>query len=279
MRKTKIGFVILMWNSAHCIDECLRSIVEMVGFSRHVVVVDNGSIDASVRIVESLQDEIKADRDIALELIRLKDNLGTTVSRNIGLRMLESYSPDYYCILDSDTQISENAFLSLIAEMEKHETYGLIGPAMVSRDGALQYSARSFPTVTEKLFKAIPIAFFQKKGEHLEKIIMPQSIEETSFPVDYLMSACWLLRPETLRRVGYLDEHFFYAPEDAEYCIRIWKSGYQVAYCPGAMIVHEWQRLSRNKYFSRINLEHIKGLIYMFWKHHYLFNKEKLKRQ
>ena len=250
----------------------------MVGFSRHVVVVDNGSTDASVMIVERLQDGIKADRDIDLELICIKENLGTTVSRNIGLRALERHAPDYYCILDSDTQVNETAFLTLIDEMEKHGSYGLIGPAMLTLDGVLQNSARSFPTLTEKMCKAVPLARFQTKGELLERMEMPLT-GEASFPVDYLMSACWLLRPETLRRVGYLDEQFFYAPEDAEYCIRIWKSGYQVAYCPEAMIIHEWQRLSRKKYFSRINMEHIKGLVYLFRKHRYLFNKDKLKRQ
>ena len=42
-------------------------------------------------------------------------------------------------------------------------------------------------------------------------------------PVGYLMSACWMMRPTLFDEVGLLDENIFYAPEDVEFCIRVWK--------------------------------------------------------
>ena len=109
--------------------------------------------------------------------------------------------------------------------------------------------------------------------------IQPDHSSDDSYPVDYLMSACWLLRPEVFESAGLLDEKIFYAPEDAEFCIRVWKAGYQVAYCPTVSIIHEWQRLSKKKLISRINWEHMKGLTYMFWKHRYFLNAEKLRQR
>ena len=100
----------------------------------------------------------------------------------------------------------------------------------------------------------------------------------TSYPVDYLMSACWLVRPEVFDKAGLLDEKIFYAPEDAEFCIRVWKAGYKVAFCPEARIIHEWQRLSKKKLISRMNLEHLKGLAHMFRRHRYLLSAEKLRK-
>ena len=55
------------------------------------------------------------------------------------------------------------------------------------------------------------------------------------------------------------------------------RHSYQVAFCPRARIIHEWQRISKRKLISRMNWEHIKGLCYMFRKHNYFFSTKKLK--
>ncbi len=268
----KIGFVILTWNSEKVIEACLNSIFDMEKIHSHVVVIDNGSTDRT----KSILSKIKPNPDSTFEVIYYSSNRGTTFTRNAGLKLLEQYKVDYYCILDSDTAINEDCIFILSNEMELHKEYGLIGPKMRSSNGIVQMSARSFPTVLEKICKGIPIKSIQKIGEHME-VQHPDQEDKSSYPVDYLMSACWLIHPEALSKTGYLDERIFYAPEDAEYCIQMWKAGYQVAFCPKAEIIHEWQRLSKRKIFSRINWEHIKGLIYMFKKHRYLLTTKHLK--
>lgn len=268
--KKRIGFVILVWNSEKVIDKCLLSICNLKQVEPFIVLVDNGSSDNSINIVNQYIDKLH------LELIKYDYNMGTTVSRNAGIRRLKQVRPDYYCILDSDTEVNDEAFAKLIMEMDKNPTYGIIGPTLVSSSGLVQMSARSFPTALEKFYKAVPIKRIQAKGEKME-IQRPAYPDAVSYPVDYLMSAFWLIRPDTLSKVGLLDEKIFYAPEDAEYCICVWKSGYQVAFCPGASIIHEWQRLSKKKLFSKMNWEHIKGLCYMFRKHHYLVSTKKLR--
>jgi len=270
----KIGFVILTWNSDKVIENCLASIYGMSGIESHVVVIDNGSNDQT----RSFLSKVIVNSDSTFEVIYYDSNKGTTFSRNAGLKKLEKYQLDYYCILDSDTVVNESCFNILSDEMTLHKEYGLIGPQMRTSKGLVQMSARSFPTVLEKLCKGIPIKSVQKIGEQME-IQMTDKQDTYSYPVDYLMSACWLIRPEVFNKTGYLDEKIFYAPEDAEYCIRMWKTGYKVAFCPKAEIIHEWQRLSKKKLFSKINWEHIKGLIYMFYKHKYLFTTKKLKSQ
>lgn len=269
--KPKIGFVILVWNSEKVIGKCLQSISHLQETQPSVVVVDNGSVDKTLEIISQYNGQLD------LKVIQYEENKGTTVSRNAGLREVRNNKPDYYCILDSDTEINDDAFLKLIKEMQGHPEYGLIGPTMVTSQGLVQMSARAFPTALEKLYKAIPIKALQVKGEAMENQ-NPDNPGAESYPVDYLMSACWLIKPDLLDEVGLLDEKIFYAPEDAEYCIRVWKAGYQVAFCPDATIIHEWQRLSKKKLFSKVNWEHIKGLIYMFRKHHYFASTNQLKK-
>lgn len=271
--KETVGFVILVWNSEKVIGNCLLSIVGLQNINPHVIIVNNGSTDNT----ESIINQYCSDYPGIIECIHFNENKGTTISRNVGILKLKDLSPDYYCILDSDTKVNSDAFEIMIQQLENNPKYGLIGPEMVTSGGLLQMSARSFPTALEKFYKAFPVRSIQAKGEAMETQNPPYPGAE-SYPVDYLMSACWLIKPIIIEKVGLLDEKIFYAPEDAEYCIRVWKSGYYVAFCPTARIIHEWQRLSKKKVISKMNWEHIKGLLYMFNKHHYFFSIRKLKK-
>ena len=273
MSRPRIGFVILTWNSEKVIGKCLRSISELKDVEAEVIVIDNGSEDGTLDTVRQYRQELGR----GLTVLRYLKNVGTTVSRNVGIKRLLDREIVYICILDSDTEVNDEAFLLLDSEMKSHPTYGIIGPTLVTSGGVVQMSARAFPTALEKLYKAVPIASVQAKGEAMERQL-PEDEKAVSWPVDYLMSACWLVRPEVFDKAGLLDEKIFYAPEDAEFCIRVWKAGYEVAFCPGARIIHEWQRLSKKKLISKMNWEHIKGLGHMFRKHRYFVSADTIRR-
>ena len=159
-RNRTVGFVILTWNSEKVIEKCLQSIVGLEMITPVVVVVDNGSSDATACIIH----RFKSEKPEIFSVITYEENIGTTVSRNAGLKKLREAAPQYYCILDSDTQVNDAAFLKLISELDSHPCYGLIGPTMVSSDGTPQMSARCFPTLMEKMYKAIPIKSIQARG-------------------------------------------------------------------------------------------------------------------
>lgn len=273
MEKPTIGFIILAWNSENVLDNCLNSIVHLKSINPLAIIVDNGSQDSTLKIIK----QYKHNYPENISWIHFGYNTGTTVSRNAALGKLKNKGVDYYCILDSDTKINDDAIGILIKELVKHSSYGLVGPKMVTSSGTIQMSARAFPTLIEKILKALPFEKAQAKGEEMEALTPPNK-EIDSYPVDYLMSACWLIKPETIEKAGMLDENIFYAPEDAEYCIRIWKAGYKVAFCPKAVIIHEWQRISKKKFFSKMNWLHIKGLLYMFLKHRYFLTTAGLKK-
>ena len=82
------------------------------------------------------------------------------------------------------------------------------------------------------------------------------------------------MKTSLLCEVGMLDENIFYAPEDVDYCVRVWEAGYRVVRCWNANIIHEYQRISKKKLLSKMNLEHVKGLIYYFIKHGYFFKQK-----
>lgn len=276
---SSVGFVILTWNSEKYISQCLNSLIAICGEDHpgHIVVIDNGSHDATVQKIQ----EVFETQESAPEhkLFQLGKNYGTTISRNIGIKYLleRQNRPDFICILDSDTIVNKKAIQNLISALECDPQCGVVGPRMHDANMVYQRSGRRIPTLSEKLLKVLPVKSLQEKGTAQEASIPEDGIG--SVEVGYLMSACWMMRSDLFAHIGMLDEKIFYAPEDVDFCIRIWKAGMTVRYCYDADIVHHWQRLSRKKLFSKHNYEHIKGLVYMFWKHKYLFNTMKIQHK
>lgn len=274
-KKETIGFVILTWNSEKVIYECLQAILSMEKILSRIVVVDNGSSDATVDIIEQYVAERDATDRSNLCIFRMDKNWGTTISRNKGLKYILKQYPDteYICILDSDTEINEESMMKMIQALHDNRTCGIIGPRMHDKNMKFQVSGRSIPTLSEKLLKVMPIRKLSDLGEKMQGMI-PEA-GTGCIDVGYLMSACWVMRTSVMQEIGLLDEKIFYAPEDVDYCIRCWKKGYRVMYCYDAEILHHWQRLSRKKLLSKHNYEHIKGLVYLFRKHRYLFSNKK----
>lgn len=263
-------FVVLTWNSAAYIQNCLQAIFAMRQFNSRVCVIENGSEDGTAGMIDAFAQANGLQGRI--EVILLPENQGTTKPRNMGLKKVPP-GTDYICILDSDTAVEAEAFEAMSALLHSRPEVGMAGP-LLRGEGGVQMSGRNFPVITAKLLKALPFAAAQKRGAALEA---PQNAQKDAcYEVDYLMSACWLMRPQLLQTAGYLDEAIFYAPEDVEYCIRVWKAGYKILYLPTAGIYHAWQRLSKKKMFSRLNFLHLKGLLHMYAKHRFLFSAKRL---
>lgn len=264
MEKSSISFVILTWNSEKYIEKCILSILGMDFAKKEIFVADNGSRDGTRDILS------KYDKNV--HTIYMDKNIGTTRPRNLAIsRCSDDF--EFLCILDSDTVVNETAFADMINLLNSDETIGIVGPKMYNGDGIAQISAKRFPTVKIKLLKACPIKKVQKIGERLEGYSFDRSCGVHN--VDHVISACWLMKKSVVKRVGLFDERIFYAPEDNDYCMRVRKAGYKVVYSAQSEIIHDTQRISKKKFFSRINFLHIIGLIYYFLKHRYWLNAPK----
>jgi GT2 family glycosyltransferase len=251
-----VSAIVLSFNSKRYIETCVRSLVQSYGecgLEGEILVVENGSLDGSVAILGNLQAEI-GER---LKVIYLPENTGTTRSRNMALRIARGTA---VLILDSDAYMNAAALRGMLAYQQANPRAGLVAPRLIYPSGKFQLSVDVFPTV----------------GRKLQRYFSLREIERSEPPadagaVDYAISACWLLSEQAIRATGLLDERIFYSPEDVDYCIRLWKAGYQVHYFPLVSVVHDAQEISRPKGIgiNRFTIRHAKGLLYLFAKHRY----------
>ncbi|PLX88170.1 MAG: glycosyltransferase family 2 protein [Desulfuromonas sp.] len=252
----ELSCVILCWNSKRHIGACLDSLLAALPAALspyEIFIVDNGSTDGSQQIVAQYQ----ADHPDIVKPIFLKTNTGTTYSRNLALKQAQGR---YVAILDSDIVVAPGTFQPLIELLSSSLETAMVVPRLVYASGNFQKSIDTFPTLCSKAYRYLFLKRLEQKAE---------CEDGRSRPVDYAISAFWLLRRETLERVGLLDENIFYAPEDVDYCLRIWRAGLRIVYAPQVTVIHDAQEISRGFKINRAVLAHVSGLFYFFKKHGY----------
>ena len=142
--------------------------------------------------------------------------------------------------MNPDIRINEDVFSALPACLQD-ETVGVVAPIVVGPNGALEDSARRFPTPLTILCKAIGGC----RGSNY------QAKDETVFP-DWVAGMFMLLRREVYEKIGGFDERYFLYYEDVDLCARLRLQGYKVALSPAVKVVHHAQRSSHRdiKYFK-----------------------------
>ena len=255
-----ISVVILSFNSEKHIGRCLSGLFEAIELAKldaEVFVVENGSTDNSLECIDSFQSQYG---DI-LNVIDLKENTGTTYSRNQALKQATG---KYILVLDSDAYVNDEVLTRLINYLGDNQNVGLAVPKVTYASGKFQLSCDKFPTLWGKAKRFLFLKKMEQKPNDLSTIKFPIS-------VDYAISACWMLPKRVVDKVGLLDEKIFYSPEDVDYCIRIWKSGYKIHYLPDVSIIHDAQELSRGFKLNRFHFSHLKGIFYLMKKHGYFW--------
>lgn len=262
-----LSIILLVWRDAEFLPACLDSItVAVQNLACQVIVVANGIETASLHARLSPL----ASRFSNLESLIFIHNLtnrGVAPARNQGLAAARGR---YLMLLDTDTRVAPDALATLVHFMDSHPEVGLAGPRLQDASGHLQLTARRLPTVWSKLLRRLPTHWAQ---DALADEQLAHWNHAEARAVDYVIGACQIIRREAYEQVGALDELFFYGPEDVDYCVRMWQSGWQVLYVPQAVVTHYEQRLTRQRALSKLSLIHLVGLARYFAKYRYVWTR------
>lgn len=256
--------IILSYNSERTLDRCLTAVsASLSGYDSpsEIFVIDNNSNDKSRAILAQ-----HCENNPSVKPILFPQNTGTTISRNTALKQATGR---YVLVLDSDAYMTPDCLSGMKSRLDSDPGIGLVCPRLTYADGRHQLSTDTFPTPRRKLERAVNLAGIS------------ESTTPTSGDVDYAISACWLLSRAAVDAVGGFDEAIFYAPEDVDYCIRVWLAGYRIYYDAddSMVMIHDAQELSRGFKITKFHVEHIKGLWYLFSKYNCLFSLSPLRQR
>ena len=104
-------------------------------------------------------------------------------------------------------------------------------------------------------------------GSPARRDFYPLAALTRPFWAETAISAAWFFRRDLVDTVGLLDEAIFYAPEDLDYCVRVWKHGKKILYYPAVRFHHCTQQVSHKRPFSFLAGSHLTGLLRYYGKH------------
>lgn len=218
---SRVAVVILNYNGKELLKKFLPSVIKHSASAR-IIVADNNSSDGSRELLQAEFPQI--------EKIFLSSNLGFCGGYNAALANLEA---DYFVLLNSDVEVTENWLPPVIELFESDHTIGAAQPKILSyKDKHLfEYAGAGggyidsfgYPFCRGRVFHTI------EPDEHQY---------DDTVPVFWATGACMFVRASLYKKLGGLDDDFFAHMEEIDLCWRLKRGGHKIMYQGKSAVYH-----------------------------------------
>lgn len=159
----KLSIVIVNYNVEHFLEQCLYSVRRALkGIEGEVFVVDNNSVDGSLKMLAEKFPEVK--------VIANKDNVGFSRANNQAIRISKG---EYVLLLNPDTVVEDDTFSKTLNFMDSHPDAGGLGVKMVDGKGRfLPESKRGLPTPETAFYKIFGLSSLFPHSRRFPNIIL-----------------------------------------------------------------------------------------------------------
>lgn len=216
--------VVLNWQGANYIRDCLRSALDQDHPDYRVAVVDNASTDGSRDIVRHEFSEA--------ELVPLPQNLHFARGMNAGFeRALQDPECAYLVALNNDTRVERDWLSALVRAAEEP------GVASVASKMLLMDRPGILNTAGLRITRdgaAVDRGWFQKDEGQFDR----------DLDVFGASGGAALYRRDALEAVGLYDGDFIAYLEDLDLAWRLRLAGWEARFAPGSVVYHKFSASS-----------------------------------
>ena len=217
-----LSIILVCWNNKEYLDPCLESLYDTgMKNSFDVIVVDNGSTDGSQQMLAEKYPDVK--------VIQNDENVGLGRASNQGI---DATRGKYVLLLNNDTIVDGASFDVMIDFLNANPKVGAVGGKVFNPDGTVQTCYNYFSTFQEEFLVATRLGKLLRRG--YPAVVDAEDVKS----VDWMTSACLMVRRSALDEVGLLDEDYFIYGDEADLQYRIKKAGWEIYYLPQATIIH-----------------------------------------
>ena len=220
---TQVAVVILNWNGKKYLEQYLPSVLKhSAGPGYRIVVADNNSSDDSVSFIRNHFPEIG--------IITFDKNHGFSRGYALALSQIEA---EYYVLLNSDVEVTENWLDPLLKIMDSDERIAAVMPKI-----------RSYNRMDFFEYAGAAGGYIDKYGYPFcrGRILTCTEKDEGQYDdlkeIFWASGACMFLRAKAYRRTGGFDGDFFAHMEEIDLCWRLKRLGYTIYYCPDSVVYH-----------------------------------------
>ncbi len=224
----KVAIIILNLDKKDDLLACLKSVTQMDHPSFEVIVVDNASLDGSVKAVNENFSKV--------HLICNEKNFGAPGGRNVGFEYaLKHIAFDYVLFLDNDVIVTPSFLSELIHGLEAKKDAGIAGGK----------AYREYPSKTI-MSTGLDVNFYTGwVGDIGTGQPDRGQFDEPKYVPAYGAFGL-LIRKNALQDLNGFDDHFNpYGWGEVDLCLRAKKLGVKTCYVPQAIIYHKGCKVGR----------------------------------
>lgn len=218
-----VSVVILNWNGRATVCDTIASVLNLASPTPSVIMVDNASTDDSDAEVERRFPQVTLIRNVA--------NLGFAAGNNVGIVHALKNGADCVLLLNNDTRLEPSAMNAMIPALSAVPRVGVVVPKIYfpspsssekRRIWAAGARWRTFPPrVTMRGYNQRDVGQYDTPGV-----------------IQYATGCALLVRRETFKVAGLLDESYFMYQEDYAFCDQVRAHGLLLWYEPKAIVYH-----------------------------------------
>lgn len=221
MLPEKTAVVILNWNGKKFLEMFLPGVIKHSPQAT-IYVADNQSGDGSIAFLESHFPEVK--------IIVNPSNEGFAKGYNTALKQINA---QYYVLLNSDVEVTENWLAPLITLMDSREDIAACQPKIMD-----YYNRKKFE------YAGASGGFIDKYGYPFCRGRLFNELEEdhnqynNPLEVFWATGACMIVKAEAFWKAGAFDDDYFAHMEEIDVCWRMKNIGYKIYVEPASTVYH-----------------------------------------
>ncbi|MBO4645267.1 MAG: glycosyltransferase family 2 protein [Bacteroidales bacterium] len=218
----KLAIVILNWNGKKFLEQFLPTLLKHTPEYAEVVVADNASTDDSISFLKECHPQVR--------ILSNDRNYGFAEGYNLALEKVDA---EYYCLLNSDIEVTEGWAESVIEMMESDPSIAAAQPKLRSL-----YHRESFE------YAGAAGGFIDKygypfcRGRVFNTVEKDEGQYDTPIDIFWASGAALFVRSRVYRELGGLDADFFAHMEEIDLCWRIRNHGYRIVVQPQSVVYH-----------------------------------------
>lgn len=224
MGSPRVSIIIVNWNGVKHLPTCLNALMRQNYRDFETIVVDNGSGDGSLELLQQGYPWVK--------VIRLARNTGFSGGNNEGLKHAVG---EFIVVLNNDTEVEPSWLAKLVAAADANPDAGQVGCRICSMDDHDLIDSLGHGVCPDGMTRG---RFRMQRWSEVGNNFRP--VDEMFFG-----TACVsLYRRTAIDEVGFYDDDMFAIGEDSDLGLRLRWYGWDAVLATDAVVYHKYSATS-----------------------------------